>query len=625
MPRVFRQQYTRPIPADAQRVTVTNKKGEKVVAVRFKGADGKTVTAPVTTKGKKAGQHCRVPSPIWYGRVSGERVPLCTNKAAAEIMLADLIRKAERGEAGMNDPFEKHNKRPLAEHVADYHRELEARGNATRYADLVTSRLGDLLDGCGFRLIPDLSASRVTGWLARLRAVGRPRAELEHGKTSWTRKEVAALLGIKPASIPPVVRRHRLRAEGNGKARRYPRATVEALQDLVSRGASVATTNQYLAHLKAFCSWMAKDGRMAANPFLHVEPGNADVDRRHDRRELTADELRRLLGAARDSARTFRGLSGRDRFHLYATACGTGFRAMGLASLAPESFDLNGDTPTVTLSARRNKSRRLKVQPLPPDVAELLREYLMGRPAGQPVWPGTWATLRVGADMLRIDLDAAGIPYVVDGPDGPLHADFHSLRHSYLTLGGQAGIDLRTLQELAGHSTSSLTERYSHRRLHDLAGAVEKLPSLLPAEAPSTAEKAVLRATGTDGATPDASDQQAPQHAGAYTLLTQIPDGGRGSLRIADEDCAPERGNATSLNPLSAQGVEACRGSLRSPDERAGDRIRTGDVQLGKSDNTSAKKPRNPCVSRSLRDSALVCKRVRAVSCGSEEARNFRR
>ena len=32
--------------------------------------------------------------------------------------------------------------------------------------------------------------------------------------------------------------------------------------------------------------------------------------------------------------------------------------------------------------------------------------------------------------MLRIDLKAAGIPYVIDGPDGPLHADFHSLRHA---------------------------------------------------------------------------------------------------------------------------------------------------------------------------------------------------
>jgi hypothetical protein len=113
--------------------------------------------------------------------------------------------------------------------------------------------------------------------------------------------------------------------------------------------------------------------------------------------------------------------------------------------------------------------------------------------------------------MLRGDLDAAGIPYAVEGPDGPLYADFHALRHTYLTLGGRAGIDLRTLQELAGHSTSKLTERYSHRRLHDLAGAVEKLPNFLPEGTASGGQ--TLRATGTEGVS-------APS-----PLLASCPDG----------------------------------------------------------------------------------------------------
>src|SRR5262249_15152811 len=81
------------------------------------------------------------------------------------------------------------------------------------------------------------------------------------------------------------------------------------------------------------------------------------------------------------------------------------------------------------------------------------------------------------------------------GPDGPLYANFHALRHTYLTLGGRAGIDLRTLQELAGHSTPDLTARYSHRRLYDLAGAVERLPSFLP----RSDQEPALAATGTEG------------------------------------------------------------------------------------------------------------------------------
>jgi hypothetical protein len=48
-----------------------------------------------------------------------------------------------------------------------------------------------------------------------------------------------------------------------------------------------------------------------------------------------------------------------------------------------------------------------------------------------------------------------------EGRDDPQCADFHALRHSYLSLGGRSGIDLRTLQELAGHSQPELKARYS--------------------------------------------------------------------------------------------------------------------------------------------------------------------
>src|SRR5438045_3154757 len=96
--------------------------------------------------------------------------------------------------------------------------------------------------------------------------------------------------------------------------------------------------------------------------------------------------------------------------------------------------------------------------------------------------------------MIWGDLEVAGIAYAVEGSDGPLYADFHALRHSYLTLGGRSGIDLRTLQVLAGHSKPELTARYSHRRLNDLAGAVGKFPTLLPSA--SVADRGGMGAMG---------------------------------------------------------------------------------------------------------------------------------
>jgi integrase len=203
--------------------------------------------------------------------------------------------------------------------------------------------------------------------------------------------------------------------------------------------------------------------------------------------------LRALLAAAGASQAVVEGLTGPDRALLYAVAMTTGFCASELASLAPDSFDLDADPPTVTVKAAYSKNRRTSVQPLPPDVALALRAYLDGRPAGAPVWPGDWH--KDAAEMLRLDLAAAGIPY--RDAEGRV-ADFHSLRHAYVTLLQRGGVHPKVAQELARHSDIRLTMNvYTHAHLHDLAGAVEGLPSLLPGGGAGEAQE--LAATGTDG------------------------------------------------------------------------------------------------------------------------------
>jgi integrase len=253
--------------------------------------------------------------------------------------------------------------------------------------------------------------------------------------------------------------------------------------------------NRYTVAIRGFTRWLVRLKRIESDPLESLPLVNTAADVRRGRRELAADELRALLAGTRASGRTFRGLTGEDRFMLYLVAAGTGFRANAMANLTRADFDLGSTTPIVTLPARLAKNRRTKVQPLPADVSNALRVYLAGKPAGTSIWGGTWASGCTGAEMLRRDLEAVGIPYAVDGPDGPEYADFHALRHTYLTMLGRNGVDLRTVQELAGHSTPILTAWYSHRRLYDLAGAVDKLPNLVPV---SDAEVIPFRMTGTD-------------------------------------------------------------------------------------------------------------------------------
>jgi hypothetical protein len=190
----------------------------------------------------------------------------------------------------------------------------------------------------------------------------------------------------------------------------------------------------------------------------------------------------------------------------------------------------------------------------------------------EPVWGGTWARGHKAAEMLRLDLEAAGIPYAVEGPDGPEFADFHSLRHSYLGLGGRAGIGLRTLQELAGHSTPVLTARYMHPRLHDLAGAVDKLPSVPPDQGGKN-ETAALAATGTDGQLPPAE---------VSGLRSACASGGSGRERLAvvGSETAEDPGNGISPESPATQGFGADRERLEAGERRVGDRTRTGDILI---------------------------------------------
>ena len=147
---------------------------------------------------------------------------------------------------------------------------------------------------------------------------------------------------------------------------------------------------------------------------------------------------------------------------------------------------------------------------------------------------------------------------------------------------------------VGGHSTPTLTARYSHRRLHDLVGAVEKRPSILPTEAPV----AVLQATGT---------------AGDYTPLTQLLDSRGGGLRIADVPCSTEGENRTGRNTLNLQRVEAGCESLIAVESRAGDGIRSHDVQLGKRVITSVQKPTEVLQIKNLQRFFSVCKVLRGM------------
>ena len=98
--------------------------------------------------------------------------------------------------------------------------------------------------------------------------------------------------------------------------------------------------------------------------------------------------------------------------------------------------------------------------------------------------------------MLKADLADAGIAYV---DESGYVADFHALRHSFLTLLAAGGVHPKMAQTLARHSDINLTlSRYTHTVLSDEADALSALPSLpSPFDEPQQ-DRQVMRATGTE-------------------------------------------------------------------------------------------------------------------------------
>jgi integrase len=289
------------------------------------------------------------------------------------------------------------------------------------------------------------------------------------------------------------------------------------LADLREKEKSVQTSNHYLRAVKQFSRWLVKDRRAADDPLAHLAMLNFSTDRRHDRRPFSETELAAILHAAYTGPYV-RRMSGPDRAMLYVVAGYTGLRASELANLTPESFDLDSNPPTVTVEAAYSKHRREDVLPLHLSLVHLLRPWLALKLANTPVWPGSWAKDKKAGAMLQHDLKSAGIPYV---DQSGLYADFHSLRHTFITNMVKSGVSPKTAQLLARHSTIDLTMNvYTSLTVNDQASALASLPSISTLARPN-AEANVLLATGTDG---------------PKKVPTVVPSGAEiGAIRLASE------------------------------------------------------------------------------------------
>jgi integrase/recombinase XerD len=391
----------------------------------------------------------------WEGGKRRRKTQIAYSDKAETVRLATAREdEAKKLRDGQIDPalirLAKHRKRPIAEHLGAYRDYLLSKGSSERHVAATIRIIEATAKACGWQTVADIDASQLASHFNAMRA----------------------------------------------------------------NGTRARTINWHRASLRGFGRWLHLAGRCAVHPLLNVPVLNEQTDRKRVRRALSDDEIRRLLDAARKQPRRF-GLDGQDRAMLYRAAVSTGFRIAELTSLTARSFDLDGKTPAVVVEAGYSKRRRRDVQPIRADVADVLRPWLAERPADSRLW----GLARRTAEMVKADLRKAKADWIREADfrnraerrrrrddaflavmdDAGRVADFHALRHTFITRLAKAGVSPKVAQSLARHSTITLTmDRYAHVGLADELAALDALPAV-------EIEVEQLAATGTDGEGPSAA------------------------------------------------------------------------------------------------------------------------
>ena len=199
-------------------------------------------------------------------------------------------------------------------------------------------------------------------------------------------------------------------------------------------GMAAATVNRELACLKNFFNMAIRWDWTVDNPVREVRffrENNARL------RWLTLEEEAELLKHCDRRLKTLI-LAGAD----------TGFRAGELRSLLWRDVDFARGTVSVASFYTKNGDPRCN--PMTKRLEQALREWKHGpgsRKDGLVFGPQQWRTAFERAKKL------AGL-----GKD----VVFHTLRHTYISRLVMADVNIRTVQELAGHRTITMTMRYAH-------------------------------------------------------------------------------------------------------------------------------------------------------------------
>ena len=226
---------------------------------------------------------------------------------------------------------------------------------------------------------------------------------------------------------------------------------------LRNSGLSKSTIARKLAAIRSFYRFLVKIDQLEASPISVVRTPRQDkrlpkcLDIQQIDALLSAPDINSLLGA-------------RDRA-IIETIYSAGLRVSEAVALDIEDLD---ELSEVVRIAGKGKKERLC--PLGSMAIQAISHYLRMRKGARtgPLFVNKHGT-RISARSVRRNLDKYLLEAGIDPAVSP-----HTLRHSFATHMLNAGADLRSVQELLGHSSLSTTQIYTHLTTKRLKEVYEK-------------------------------------------------------------------------------------------------------------------------------------------------------
>lgn len=273
-------------------------------------------------------------------------------------------------------------------------------------------------------------------------------------KKSWRQDELT-LEGLKP-----YFRNETLRSITTEKIQRF--VAERRVEKSRNNGHTISpsTVNRALALLKTLFGKAVEWGRIETNPATRVKKLREPEGRE---RFLTHEEAGRLLAAANPEFRK-----------ILLVALGTGMRRGEILALEWTDLDLVRGIINVVMT----KSGRARKIPMSGTVAAALGgiprrgKYVFWNEETKTRIKDVKTAFRATCSRAKKNPDDEKDP-------GITGLRFHDLRHTALSWMFQEGVNIKTVQAIAGHASIEMTARYIHDKPENLRIAVEKIGEII--------------------------------------------------------------------------------------------------------------------------------------------------